>query len=131
MELPSRNAVTARTWFSLAGPPLIPVKPTTSGVELATTILFVIGSKVGGSFTGSTVSRKLLVFVASPSLTNNVIKVVPFSFVLGKKLMERFAPLPLIARLFEATSTRLDEVAQTANPVGSVSKSPTAKAKAA
>ena len=64
----------------------------------------------GGSFTGVTVSRKVLVAVApSPSVTIRVIIVVPLALVPGRTVIDRLEPLPPNVMLPLGTSAGLEE----------------------
>ena len=86
---------------------------------------FGMGFKVGGSLTETTVRTNVVKAVAVPSLTVNVIKVVPKRFVAGVIVTVRLVPYPS-ARMF-ATGTRAEfvEVAVTVSAAMAVSGSPT------
>src|ERR1044071_5545316 len=57
-------------------------------------VLFANPQISGGSFTGLTVSVKLVLVLAVPSLTVNVIVAVPFWFAAGVTVTVRLDPLP-------------------------------------
>src|SRR5437870_13664993 len=66
---------------------------------------------VGGSFTGLTVSEKLLVAVCpSAAVTLMVMVAVPFWFVAGVMTTVRLDPLPLKAMFSLGTSAGLEEL---------------------
>ena len=83
---------------------------------------------VGASLTALTVSRKLLLVVACPSLTVTVIVAVPLAFAAGVTVTVRSAPLPPRTMLESGTSASSLLVAVTVSAVAAVSASPTVKA---
>ena len=85
---------------------------------------------VGRSLTAVTVSRKLDVAVAVPSLTVRVMVDVPFWFAAGVTVTVRVAPLPLKTRLALGTNVVFDELPVTVRLATAVSASPTVKASA-
>src|SRR5436309_2680912 len=82
-------ALTVRTWTSFGAPELIALKSTVwiPAFSLVTTLL--IGAKVGGSFTGVTVTLKLRtmrLFRLWPSSTVTVMMAIPLALAKGAKL---------------------------------------------
>ncbi len=69
--------VTVNVWASLLAPELMPVRVMVTLPGLYFKNTFVNTFNVGGSFTGLTVRTKLVLFVAAPSLTLSVMRVVP------------------------------------------------------
>src|SRR5262245_54174025 len=86
-----------------------------------------IGFNVGASFTDTTVNTNDVLAVATPSLTVNVINVVPKRFVAGVMVTLRLAPYPSGTMLATGTSAALVEVAVTVRAAIGVSMSPTVK----
>ena len=84
----------------------------------------------GASLTGLTVTRKLLLADARPSLTVRVIVAEPLAFAAGVTVTVRSAPLPPRTTFASGTSAWLLLVAVTVNAVADVSASPTVNASA-
>src|SRR5258706_500838 len=87
-------AVMVRSCNSLAAPVLMPVKSTVWLPAFGGVRRVLMGVRVGGSLTGLTVRRKVLVAVARPSLTLRMIVAVPYWLRAGVMVTVRFVPLP-------------------------------------
>src|SRR5438128_12106776 len=84
---------------------------------------------VGGSFTGLTVNRKLVLAVPpSASLTVMVMVAVPYRLGRGVKATVRLVPSPVKMIFLSVISAGLDEVPVTTRLVGAVSASFTVNA---
>lgn len=79
---------------------------------------------VGASFTGFTVSRKLVLVGIAPSVTVTVIRLVPDKFATGVIVSMRFTPLPVKTRFAFGTRVKLVEVPEIPRLTAAVSKSP-------
>src|SRR5437762_9747769 len=73
------SAVSVRRWFSFPAPELIPVNGTSCSPGLGRMITGASGFKVGGSFTGLTVTTKLALVLAAPSLRVRVMVAAPLA----------------------------------------------------
>src|ERR1051326_4109677 len=94
----------------------VSTSPTVNGMgALGVSSLMVWGAmaeRVGGSFTGTTVTRKLVLAMPKlPSLTLTVILAAPDWLVAGVTVTVRVAPLPPKTTLLTGTSPGLDEAA--------------------
>src|SRR5229473_3173702 len=121
-------ALTESVWLSFGAPEVIPVRLTLTLVlpeVVAFCVTSLMGSSVGGSFTGLTVRTNELAAVAEPSLTVSVIIVVPNWFVAGTMVAMRIVPLPSNKTLAFGTKVVLVELAVTVNRNGGVSTSAT------
>ena len=88
-------------------------------------------TKLGVSFTALTVSKKVSLAVPLlPSVTVNVIVLVPDKFATGVTVTVRLAPAPANTRLAFGTKVVLLEVPDMVNDVAAVSLSPTVKVNA-
>ena len=83
-------AVTLNVWLSFAGPALMPLNETVCWAASSRIVWFVIGAKVGASFTAVTVTVKVLVVKLTPplaipplSLTKTEIVAVPLMLATG------------------------------------------------
>ena len=83
--------------------------------------------KLGMSFTGSTVTVKLIGTSFTPSLTFSVIRAEPDNVATGVIVTERLAPEPPTEILVSGTRAVLLEVEVTVNDATAVSGSPTVK----
>src|SRR5215470_6120016 len=82
---------------------------------------------VGGSFTELTVSTKLVLVLAWPSLTVIVTVLVPNWLAAGVSVTVRFAPLPPKTMFAFGSSVWLDELPLSVRLAAGVSASPTVK----
>src|SRR6185369_791262 len=73
-----------RFWFSF-GPALMPVSVTVCAPASSSITRVGIGSIVGGSLTGFTITWKIMFEVNSPSLTDTVMGAAPYMFGSGVK----------------------------------------------
>src|SRR5438477_8671044 len=106
-------AVTARLWISFDAPELIPVRAMVCSPASGFRVRLAIGSSVGGSLTGATLSRKDWLAIAPlVSVTVRVIVAVPNAFVAGKICKVRLLPLPPNTMFEVETSVGLDEEAE-------------------
>src|SRR5436190_16884487 len=72
----------------------------------------VISLMVGRSFTGLTVRRKVLLVLATPSLTEMEMTAEPDWLVAGERATVRLAPVPTMTMLALGTSVGLKEAAE-------------------
>ena len=112
---------------SLVAPEVMPVRFTVCRPASSLITTFPTGLSVGESFTGRTVSVKLLVTLAAPSVTASEMMVVPNWFVTGVMVSVRLPPVPPRLRPAVATRFESDERAVTTSAPGAVSKSLTVK----
>src|SRR5881397_2569884 len=100
----------------------MPVKLTVRGPALGEVVRLLIGSRVGRSFTGLTVSRKLVLIVApSGSATVSVMVSEPNWLVNGASVTVRLAVTPERTILSLEIRLGFDEVAVTVKLVAALS----------
>src|SRR5438132_386267 len=116
-------AMTLSVWLSLAAPELMPESETVCAPASSLMERLLIGLRVGGSFTGSTVSTKEVLALLTPSVTVTVMVALPFSLLAGVICKLRERPLPLKTIFALGTSTGLDELAESARLAGALSLS--------
>src|SRR5437667_78766 len=117
------RAITLNVWLSLAAPEPIPPSGTVCSAASSLRVRLLIGLRVGGSFTGNTVSRKEVLALLIPSLTVTVIVALPFSLVAGAICKLRERPLPPKTIFPVGISTGLEEVAERTRLAGLLSTS--------
>src|SRR5262245_41686573 len=95
---------------SWADPELIPVRMTNCGTDSAVVVKGAIGSSVGGSLTGFTVSWKAAVAVVPPpDSVISVIMVSPKAFGAGVRRTVQLEPFPARKMFASGKSSRLEE----------------------
>src|SRR5215475_3867938 len=88
-------AVIVSVWFSLGAPELIPVKFTVCAELFSLTVRLAMGSNVGGTLTGLTVTvndRTTVLLLVPPSLTVTEIVAEPKALATGARLNVPVAP---------------------------------------
>src|SRR5947209_19315968 len=112
-------------WLSLGAPDPIPASPMLIRPASSLMSKFARGSRVGGSFTGLSVRRKLALLVAEPSLTVSVIVELPKALDTGEMAAVRLEPPPPNTILVNGTRAGLDDAALRVRLPAAVSASPT------
>ena len=121
-------ALTDNVWFDSPAPAWMPVRVTICGPEFSLTRSSAIGSSVGGSFMGLTVSAKLsLADAPSGSVTVMVMTADPNASGCGVMVTMRFESSPPKTIPVSSTSAGLEEVPVSVSEAAADSTSPTIK----
>src|SRR6266496_4835832 len=113
MVVSLEEAVTVSVWFSLGGPAVIPLRLIVCRPPSSLMVRLPRALRVGGSLTGLTVKRNVLVpLPRSVSVTIIEITAVPLELAAGVMVAVRLAPLPPKTTLALGTRPGLDDTAE-------------------